>query len=134
MNAETRFWNRVMVDDGCWEYDGYHNRDGYVRIMVNCKRLMAHRYAYELLRTGIPEDLVIDHVCCNPGCVNPWHLEPVTQRDNVLRGTAPAAQRARQTHCIHGHPFDEHNTYWNGRRRQCRQCTYDSHRRSLATV
>src|SRR5262245_48255562 len=72
---------------------------------------------------GLDRDLTIDHLCRNPACVNPGHLEQVTQRINNLRGTGPTAMHAQQTHCKNSHVFDEANTYIkpNGTRR-CRAC------------
>ena len=53
---------------------------------------MAHRYVYELFRGPIPDGHVLDHVkkkgCKHRDCVNPDHLEPVTQQENTLRGDA----------------------------------------------
>lgn len=130
--AEERFWARVEpIESGCWNYNAARNRDGYTRILADGKRVGTHRYAYDLLVGPIPDGLVIDHLCRNPWCVNPDHLEPVTQRINVLRGTAPAAANARSTHCSNGHEFSATNTYMNGNHRQCRICTYNSHRRAI---
>ena len=66
-------------------------------------------------------------------CVHPDHLEPVTNRENILRGKAVSARNARKTHCIHGHPFDEANTYIypNGHRR-CRRCDAQQHQDAKA--
>jgi hypothetical protein len=87
--------------------------------------VLAHRWAYEFLRAEIPEGLHIDHLCRNRACVNPWHLEPVTNRVNGLRGESVAAQHARKTHCIRGHEFTTENTYpiKNGKGRGCRECS-----------
>jgi hypothetical protein len=82
----------------------------------------AHRYAFELLRHEVPDGLALDHLCRDHGCVNPWHLEPVTPRENVLRGVGRTAVNARKTHCIHGHPFTADNTVIKAEGRACRAC------------
>ena len=43
--------------------------------------------------------------CRNPACVNPDHLEPVSIRENLLRGVGPSAQHAKKTHCPAGHSY-----------------------------
>lgn len=90
-------------------------------------RSRAHRRIYEECFGPIATGLVIDHLCRNKRCVNPEHLEAVTQRTNVLRGVGHAAQRARQTHCKRGHEFTFENTLIRqGRCRQCRTCVNDA--------
>lgn len=66
---------------------------------------MAHRVAYELLIGPIPAGMTLDHLCRNRLCVNPVHLEAVTNRVNILRGTSPAAIHARKVACPNGHPY-----------------------------
>ncbi|GGP35296.1 HNH endonuclease signature motif containing protein [Streptomyces melanogenes] len=119
-----RFLARVTdTPAGCWQWTGYLMPNGYARFTIDGERQYAHRASYEALVAPIPAGLVIDHLCRNRGCVNPAHLEPVTQRVNVLRGESHVAARARQTECIHGHPFDEANTYRAGNgTRKCRTC------------
>jgi hypothetical protein len=68
----------------------------------------------------IPEGLTIDHLCKNPGCVRPDHLEAVTMRENIRRGSW-----ASRTHCINGHEYTEENTYrMPSGYRDCRRCIY----------
>lgn len=104
---------------------GSRNRDGYVQITLAGKRRTgAHRWAYELLVGPIPAGLTLDHLCRQPSCVNPEHLEPTTQRENNLRApTSLTTVNVAKTLCAHGHPYDEANTYHmpNGGR-DCRKC------------
>lgn len=112
--------------DECWPWKNKTRCDGYGTFGKQPARA-AHRVAYELAKGPIPDGMVIDHLCRNRECVNPTHLEAVTQRENLLRSphTMPNVNAAK-THCPHGHPYDEANTYvkWrNGRPvRECRAC------------
>lgn len=123
-----RFWAKVDrgADDACWLWTGCITSRGYGQIRNETdRRVVAHRVAYELLVGPIPEGLTLDHLCRTRACVNPAHLDPVTMRENILRGEAPAASHARQTHCKRGHEFTEANTYRrrDHHGRQCRACT-----------
>jgi HNH endonuclease len=123
----------VPTPSGCWLWTGGRDKDGYGRFSVGRQHRRAHHLAYILFVGPIPDGLEIDHLCRNPGCVNPWHLEPVPQRVNVLRGTGLAAVNARKTHCINGHEFTLANTYVNpstGNRR-CQTCHRDEQRRRV---
>lgn len=110
----------------CWVWVAGRDRDGYGRFKPNSQvgTLPAHRVSYELFIGSIPEGLHIDHLCRNPGCVNPTHVEPVTCRENLMRGETYAASAAAQTHCIHGHEFTSENTYYKppDGNRSCREC------------
>jgi hypothetical protein len=117
-----RFWEKVKITGGCWLWTA-RTRTGYGLFHWERKTVAAHRLAYEMLVAPIPEGLEIDHLCRVRRCVNPAHLEPVTCRENTLRGhTVPAANIAK-THCPQGHPYDEENTYVAKRGdRHCRKC------------
>jgi len=113
----TRFWPKVDKNGPvpeyaphlgpCWVWTKTPNADGYGQFRGSEK--LAHRMAYVLEVGPIPEGLTIDHLCRVRICVNPSHLEPVTQQENSRRGQGN--HYAVATHCIHGHPFDEANTY-----------------------
>lgn len=70
---------------GCWLWK-FPSPRGYGSVVRDGRTRQTHRYAYELLIGPIPEGLVIDHLCRRPPCLNPLHLEPVTQQVNVQRG------------------------------------------------
>ena len=114
---------------GCWLWTASTRRGGYGGFWSGGKTVRAHRYAYERWVGPIPDGLELDHLCRNPTCVNPDHLEPVTHRENTLRGETIAAANAAKTHCPQGHPYDERNTYvYPNGRRNCRTCDRDRDR------
>lgn len=120
--AAERFWAKVELTEDCWVWTG-HLRRGYGTLMRNGEHGYAHRFAYESLVGPIPEGLQIDHLCRNRACVNPSHMEPVTRRENILRGEGSAAKNARKTHCKRGHILSGENLYlYKGAVRICRQC------------
>lgn len=135
---QERFWAKVDTSagpDGCWLWTAA-TAHGYGRIWHATKIYRAHRVAYELLIGPIPGGLQIDHLCRTPLCVNPSHLEPVTETVHILRGVGWSAINARKTHCPQGHEYTKGNTYRapNGRR-HCRTCRTIWNRRSrLARV
>ena len=114
----------------CWLWTGNIHRasdpaQGYGRVRMSSPRryARAHRVFYEEVVGPVPKELVLDHLCRVHACVNPFHLEPVTQRVNLLRGETGPARLAARTECPKGHPYTPENTYvrkegW----RQCRTC------------
>lgn len=92
MDQATRFWIKVDLppsSDGCWIWQGAVSSAGYGVFRLGGRLVKAHRLAYALRHGEIPEELVLDHVagrCTSARCVNPAHLEPVPQRENVRRG------------------------------------------------
>lgn len=127
-----RFISFIRVSDtGCWEWTGSFNHKGYAKFWYDDKTGLAMHFVYETFRGPIAEGLEPDHLCKNVGCANPDHLEPVTRRENLLRGNSPVGVNARKLHCIHGHIFDENNTKLvqrNGQiHRHCRTCDRDRH-------
>ena len=128
LDAE-RFWSKVEKTDSCWVWVGARNPSGYGTFAAGSKKnnsrrdWRAHRYAYTVEKGSIPAGLDLDHLCRNPSCVRPDHLEPVTHRVNILRGVGTASRNAAKTHCPQGHPYDEKNTYVSRTgARLCRAC------------
>src|ERR1039458_3908152 len=123
MTLQERLWLDVDTTDEnvCWLWMGNKNWGGYGRISVKGRLTLVHRVAYELKRGPIPAAKKIDHLCRNRACINPKHLEVVTQAENIRRGQAAASKRAI-THCPQGHPYDDENTLmWRGVR-NCKAC------------
>ena len=115
---------RFRVTDSYWLWNDPPGTEGYAQVHYNGRSRHVHRLMYELLVGAVPEGLVLDHLCRERTCVRPDHLEPVTNRENILRGVSPSARNAVKTHCVHGHEFTQENTYAYTRlgKRECRTC------------
>lgn len=113
-----RFWEKVDRTDTCWLWKGGRRNHGYGGFTISQHKYQAHRVAYELLVGPIPDGLTLDHLCRVRLCVNPDHLEPVTNKENVRRGLWKIL-------CKRGHPLSEarHSINKNGNVvRVCRHC------------
>lgn len=118
---------KISYGDQCWLWDGELDKRGYGRFYAgkidgNYRKVFAHRMAYELLIGPIPEDKVIDHLCRNPKCVNPHHMEPVQQKTNWLRGEHHTAIIIRTNTCANGHNLSEFGVTRKNGSRRCRIC------------
>jgi hypothetical protein len=137
-----RFMEKVEPQsDECWGWTATRNKGGYGRFGDSNKVYPAHRWSYEYHVGPIPEGLDLDHTChtddkeCPGGiecehrrCVNPWHLEPVTRKENIRRGRT-GAWKAAITHCPQGHEYAAENTYVSPRnQRVCRTCHREKQR------
>ena len=99
---------------GCLVWTGVKTRDGYGRFRVFDGKWVyrpAHRFLYERVMGKIGGGLTLDHLCRNRACINPAHLEPVTMRENLLRGATIVAANAKKTHCKRGHILAGDNLY-----------------------
>lgn len=136
-----RFWSRVdkngpspeyRPDLGpCWLWTGAvsagrNGQKGYgVFTDEKCRRSGAHACSYIISGRVIPKGYEVDHLCMVKLCVNPSHLEAVTQAENRRRADVAYGIRAAQTHCKHRHEYTPENTLWvdGGKHRACRTCT-----------
>lgn len=132
-SVAERIFSRLAVGD-CWVWTGCRNDRGYGQAAVgNGKRAYVHRWVWEYLVGPVPDGLVLDHLCRNPPCANPDHLQPVSGKTNTLRGVGFGARNARKTHCPEGHLYDEASTRITRRGwRICRTCHAASQRQLRA--
>ena len=125
-----RWWGSFLLGDGCWSWIASKNNYGYGQFPVGYSKHAAHRMSYEMFSGPIATGMQIDHLCRNRSCVNPAHMEVVTQAENMRRGGGVAAENGRRTSCRSGHAYSKENTYrWvdkYGSHRRCKTC--DSNR------
>ena len=120
----VRLMEKVEVTDTCWNWTGAKSRDGYGQFGIDGKSKRAHRASYELFKGKIPKGLVIHHQCSNTFCINPAHLEAVTQKVNIQVGLT-GNYNIIKTQCPQGHEYTPDNLckQSGGRNwRQCRTC------------
>jgi hypothetical protein len=141
--TDLLLFERVRFDSksGCWNWMKSLDRRGYAKFWItdlegNRRCAQVHRVAYEIFRGKIPEGLVIDHLCRNPRCINPWHMEAVTTSTNLRRGETVVAKCLAKVECPRGHPLSGDNLYAyvtkkGIRHRQCLRCrrTYQERRK-----
>lgn len=126
---EDRFWSKVDKSGPCWLWLASTDGRGYGKINVGGKLVPAHRLSFIWSLGSIPDDKQLDHLCRNHRCVNPNHLEPVTQQVNPLRGETIVASHARKTACPLGHPYTKRR---DRNARECRICKNDRRRAAYA--
>ncbi len=129
---EERFFDKVFYDTvaGCWLYTSSWDRGGYGTFWDGTRHQRAHRWAYEHVVGPIPDGLQLDHLCRVRCCVNPDHLEPVTNHVNVLRGVLPRPWDRCQSgrHLMAESRIGEHG------RTRCHPCELERHARYRAAA
>ncbi len=141
-SVAERFWEKVnkngpMSDacgSPCWLWTASVKSTGYGNFGVGGTMANAHRFSFEMANGPIAGSFQVDHLCRVRACVNPLHLEAVTQRENILRGVGAPAIHAKKTHCLRGHPLLGVNVYFRGDHfgRECRACGVDRARARYA--
>lgn len=99
----------VVVPSSCWIWIANTTHDGYGMVAIGKSKAYTHVFEFEKHRGPKPKGLELDHLCRNRACCNPEHLEPITHRENILRGNTLPAMLAKKTHCLRGHPFSGSN-------------------------
>jgi hypothetical protein len=96
----VRFWNKVSIPANtkeCWTWKASHFKNGYGCFRLRNHAVKAYRISYENAVGPIPPGYTVDHLCRNKSCLNPAHLEAVSQRENVLRGRRSALNSGKSS-------------------------------------
>ena len=128
-----RIFSRVDIlgPDDCWEWRGPRSVGGYgVTHLRDMTTVQVHRLSYSVMVGAIPSGLVIDHLCRNRACVNPHHLEPVTDRVNVVDRAVNTVIKFNddETKCHKGHPYGDSKPEVD-RSRRCMTCRREAYKR-----
>ena len=135
MNDKIKESFLVKIDkqspNECWEWKAAKLRNGYGRFWDGKNNVLAHRFSYKTFIIPISEDQHLDHICCNRGCVNPDHLQILTNKENVLKGNGPTAKNLRKTICKRGHILTSGKFKQNSEWRICLECARETRRKWL---
>lgn len=126
----VNYLNRtIKTEKGCWVWQGAKSPDRHARVNINSQAYYLHRVIFKAVGNRLDKSLELDHLCREPSCVNPKHLEQVTHRVNSERGEA-GTHLKNKTHCPQGHPYSGDNLYvFPSGGRSCRTCTRVSGRK-----
>src|SRR5437879_4825500 len=95
----------------CWFWPKSKTKAGYGQVRFNGKNVYVHRLFYKAFVGEILKGLELDHLCRKRHCFNPKHLQPVTSRENSLRGNGIPAINSKKIRCKYGHSFTKDNIY-----------------------
>lgn len=130
--AVDSVFDRLIQAGDCWEWQGHRGRFGHGTVRLRGRHHLVHRVVYEHLVGTIPEGLELDHLCRNPPCCNPAHLDPVTHAENMRRGKQSFDVRTRCLSGLHELTPDNVITRKCDGRQTCRACKNERKRRRRA--
>ena len=127
------FLSKVIIDENtnCWNWVAHCHPNGYGQFHIERYPYYAHRVSFVLYKGPLEstDTRVVDHICKNTRCVNPDHLDLITQSENVKRGKnrlVAQMRAASKVHCKYGHAYTVANTWirikGSSKYRQCREC------------
>jgi HNH endonuclease len=124
LRQKANFWRHVERREDCLIWVGCRTKKGYGHFMYRNRKLYAaHRLAWIWANGQIPNGMQIDHLCRNRSCVNPVHMELVTNKINQFRGQSVSGLSFWKIRCSEGHLLLGDNLYpWQKNRRTCRIC------------
>ena len=127
-SLRERFIRQTCYVGDCIIWTGVLTHEGYGRMKINRRFVMATHIAMQLEGKEIRKGFNADHLCRNPACVNVAHIEEVTPRENTLRGVGPGAMARRTNLCKLGHSLALGDAYIYKGVRHCRKCRIIRHR------
>jgi hypothetical protein len=109
----------IPQENDCWKWDGAHDPRGYARVSWDGKNTKVATLLWETEFREVHPRLELDHICRNKWCVNPYHLEEITHKDNTRRHYDLV-----DGFCMYGHALEGDNVYTDpdGKRIRCRTC------------
>lgn len=125
-----RFKSRYVVNSkGCWVWQGSLDKDGYGTFFLRGAPRRAHRVGYYSVHGEIKDGNVVNHVCRNPSCVNPQHLQSITVLENNIKDTTSITYiNSQKVTCPKGHSYDKTVTYAGKTQRVCTVCYNEAKR------
>ena len=118
--------------ESCWLIEKSLDAYGYPYFKLMGKNIKLHRMIFRMTKGRLLDNMVIDHICNHRNCINPDHLQQITQGENVRRGSSISTFYASRSACIRDHEYTPENTHWRGTTRVCRTCKRESERRRHA--
>jgi hypothetical protein len=134
MSLESRFWAKVDKTGACWLWTAATDAKGYGHFALGTREDgvgLAHRVAWWLIYGAWPNG-VLDHLCFNPNCVNPAHLDDISAHENTLRGESGRPWRERQCRRGHDWTIPGNVRMRSDGRHECKQCARERRRQRHA--